>query len=309
MQRTIEANIKQLSNIKCIIYSITNMTNGKRYIGQTINTFNHRYRERGVGAERVKNTYEKEGGNIHLYNSICKYGVESFSIEILHIGKTKNELNYFEDFYIKYYNTRNPKYGYNIKPGGDSCSGYHMSTDYYLFNIKYDYGEAKANSVEKFINKRIKDGTYNGEECYILYSAKIKFNNKIYKGLLSIPQKLTKTTSINKLYNLEYEIIKKDSNKQKTKKQVLHEQGNEIRDWLYSIYEQYYNTKEKYIAINDYGYFEEKETEYISKEVYETTVNPIVVKYIKDNYPDFYKEYAENHGEKWMITILEMKWY
>ena len=92
----------------------------------------------GIGAERVKNKYEKDGGNVHLYNSICKYGVENFSVEILHIGKTKDELNYFEDFYIKYYNTRNPKYGYNIKPGGDSCSGYHMSVEYYLFNIKHD---------------------------------------------------------------------------------------------------------------------------------------------------------------------------
>lgn len=302
-------SVKQLSNIKCIIYSITNMINGKRYIGQTINTFNHRYREGGVGAERVKNTYEKEGGNTHLYNSICKYGVESFSIEILHIGKTKNELNYFEDFYIKYYNTRNPKYGYNIKPGGDSCSGYHMSTDYYLFNIKCDYGEVKANSVEKFINKRIKNGTYNGEECYILYSAKIKFNNKIYKGLLSIPQKLTKTTSINKLYNLEYEIIKKDGNKQKTGKQLLHEQGNEIRDWLYDLYKQYYNKKEKDVMINDYGYFEEVEIDFISGDVYEITVKPIVVSYIKDNYPDFYNEYAMKYGEKWMITIVERKLY
>ena len=308
MLKKVCKNQEQLRTAKCIIYSITNTINGKRYIGQTIRRFNDRYDGIGVGVERVKSKYEKDGGNTHLYNSICKYGVENFSVEILHMGKTKDELNYFEDFYIKYYNTRNPKHGYNIKPGGDSCSGYHMPVEYYLFNIKRDYGEKKAKAVEKFISKRIKDGVYDGEECYILYSAKIKYEEKTYKGLLNIPQKIAKTSSIKKLYELDYDIVEKDINKPKTKKQILHEQGNEIYDWICNLYEQYYDIYEKDITVNDYGMFEEIEMKSISKEKYETIVKPIVIDYIKDNYKEFYEEYSEK-GEKWMITRIENKWY
>ena len=313
MQRTIEINSKRLNSTRCIIYSITNTINGKRYVGQTVKRFNDRYDGIGIGVERVKSKYEKDGGNTHLYNSICKYGVENFLVEILHIGKTKDELNYFEDFYIKYYNTRNPNYGYNIKPGGDSCSGYHMSIDYYLFHIKCDYGEKKAKAVEKFINKRIKDGIYDGEECYILYSAKIKYEEKTYKGLLSIPQKITKTTSIGKLYNLEYKLIKDMPKKPTTEKQELNkqlrEQGNLINEWLFRLYENYYDAYDNIEVYDEYDNIVGIEkSPCIKKETYERVVQPIVIDYIKNNFPLFYENHIKD-GEKWTITIIERKWY
>ena len=64
----------------------------------------------------------------------------------------------------------------------------------------------------------------------------------------------------------------------------------------------------KDVTVNDYGMFEEIEVKSISKEKYETVIKPIVVDYIKNNYMEFYYEYSEK-GDKWMITIIENKWY
>ena len=69
-----------------IIYKIKNQINGKIYIGQTIHGFNRRY----------KNNLEEYTKNIHLKNSIDKYGILAFikllillSVELNQILKNK----------------------------------------------------------------------------------------------------------------------------------------------------------------------------------------------------------------------------
>lgn len=47
-----------------------------------------------------------------------KYGWDNFSHEILLSGLTKEEMEYWEDYYIEFYNSRNPDKGYNIMKGG-----------------------------------------------------------------------------------------------------------------------------------------------------------------------------------------------
>lgn len=111
-----------LANKEMIIYKITNLTNGKIYIGQTTQSFNKRYKGLGVGIERVKKHYETKGNvkNEHLYNAILKYGVDNFKIEILETCKSEKELNETELKYIELYDTTNSEKGYNIQIGGDN---------------------------------------------------------------------------------------------------------------------------------------------------------------------------------------------
>ena len=78
-----------------IVYKIQNMINNKVYIGVTTQEggFNSRYRYSGSGIERVLG--DKQGRkkcyngatNIHLLNSINKYGIDSFDVvEILDVA-------------------------------------------------------------------------------------------------------------------------------------------------------------------------------------------------------------------------------
>ena len=111
-----------LNNKKMIVYKITNLVNGKIYIGQTTQTFNKRYRGAGVGIERVKGHYEMKGNvkNQHLYNAIIKYGVDSFKVEILEHCISEKNLNETELKYIKIYDSTDDEKGYNIETGGDN---------------------------------------------------------------------------------------------------------------------------------------------------------------------------------------------
>lgn len=98
---------QDLAEIRSIIYKITNTVNGKAYIGQTIRTFYERYRIKWWN--RIENQ--------PLERAVKKYGVDNFCIEILEHGKSQEELDRLEIFYIDRFNTLSPK-GYNLHSGG-----------------------------------------------------------------------------------------------------------------------------------------------------------------------------------------------
>lgn len=105
-----------------IIYKITNIINGKVYIGQTIEGFNKRYGGRGQGIERVYNTYlsckkRNTPYNKYLLRSLEKYGFEAFKVdEIFDFAFSKTELDIKEDIWINYFDCINN--GYNCRGGG-----------------------------------------------------------------------------------------------------------------------------------------------------------------------------------------------
>lgn len=57
--------------------------------------------------------------NPHLQNAWNKYKNKNiWECKEIDSATTKDKLDFLEIFYIKYYQSRNGKYGYNIKPGG-----------------------------------------------------------------------------------------------------------------------------------------------------------------------------------------------
>ena len=109
------------------IYKITNLVNNKVYIGQTSQkNFNERYSAKGKGIERVYwyHVYRKRYGdlrNTHLLRSIEKYGFDKFVVdEIFDVAYDEKELNEKEMYWIKYYNSNDPNYGYNGTIGGEN---------------------------------------------------------------------------------------------------------------------------------------------------------------------------------------------
>lgn len=82
------------------IYKITNKLNGKSYIGQSVHC-GKRLDEHARGKEQF----------IDL--TIQLEGIENFSLDLLK-ECNKSEMSYWEDYYIKMYNTHFPN-GYNMK--------------------------------------------------------------------------------------------------------------------------------------------------------------------------------------------------
>lgn len=104
--------------MKCI-YLRTNTINGKQYVGQA-NDFNER--------ERKWRCTKYPYAGILINNARDKYGVENFKSEILKECQTQEELNFWEQYYIKGLNTKVPN-GYNLTDGGDTSSGYKFTED------------------------------------------------------------------------------------------------------------------------------------------------------------------------------------
>jgi len=89
------------------IYSITNLINGKLYIGQTINP-NKRWRQ-----------HQANNRMSPLNNSIKKYGAVNFIYQIIAQAKSLEDIDILEIQIIKQYDSTNPTIGYNIEPGGN----------------------------------------------------------------------------------------------------------------------------------------------------------------------------------------------
>lgn len=92
------------------IYKITNTINDKVYIGKTQRTIQERWQG------HIKDSWNSKYQHRPLYRAFKKYGLNSFSIEIIEECEN-NQLNDKEKFWIKQYDSF--KNGYNATLGGD----------------------------------------------------------------------------------------------------------------------------------------------------------------------------------------------
>lgn len=95
------------------IYLVTNILNGKIYIGQT---------------NGKRNDYFA-GGKI-IKQALRKYGKHNFTRQILEKGNfSKKDLDILEVKYIVQYKSNTPSIGYNISKGGQGSKGYKQTQE------------------------------------------------------------------------------------------------------------------------------------------------------------------------------------
>ena len=127
-------------NEKGFIYRIENLINSKEYVGCTIYPIKKRFEEHSW---RCLNT----DSNTKLCNSMRKYGIENFTIELIEecdIDKIYKR----EKFFINELKTFN--LGLNSTIGGEGCLGYKHSKE-----------------IREKISKIIKDGRSHKGKTYV----------------------------------------------------------------------------------------------------------------------------------------------
>ncbi len=97
-----------------LVYKVTNRLNNQVYIGQTTLSLNERrYRHE----QESLNSYRK---TVKFHNALLKYGFDNFLWEVIKECTSQEELDYYEKYYIQYYDSCNKEKGYNLKYGGRS---------------------------------------------------------------------------------------------------------------------------------------------------------------------------------------------
>ena len=161
---------------KGYIYKIKNIINSKEYVGCTITTLKKRFEEH---AWRCINS----DSNTKFCNSIRKYGIENFNIELIQECDVK-VIYEREKHFINEYDTFN--IGLNSTIGGEGCLGYKHSKE-----------------IREKISSTIKDGrSHKGktyEELYGDRSEEEKLKRKISSGW----DKLTEEHKISRVNNIK----------------------------------------------------------------------------------------------------------
>lgn len=107
-----------------LIYKITNLLNGKVYVGQTTWPSNHR---RSIHFSQLRRNAHN---NKHLQSAFNKYGKHSFVFEVIQeiSPRCPVVLNESERQWIRRLDSCNPSFGYNIEMGGSkNRSSFHSA--------------------------------------------------------------------------------------------------------------------------------------------------------------------------------------
>ena len=165
--------IKDKYKIVGEIYKITNVLNGKSYIGQTrSHRLNHgKYRPFG-SLGRFKDHISEANSNKKnqsrcLNNAILKHGKEAFICQLVQTCEL-NMLDELEKCYIAYYDSKFPK-GYNLTDGG---RGFVDISGNYIWNVNsskpqiHKKSHTKTDYTRALISKRLKSH-YNDKSCCV----------------------------------------------------------------------------------------------------------------------------------------------
>lgn len=95
-----------------IIYICVNLFDGKRYIGQTCQRFEHRKQQ------HIDDAFNR-GSELYFHRALRKFGLENFIWSVLERNIPIDKLNDKEIYYITKYKTNDRNNGYNLTLGGN----------------------------------------------------------------------------------------------------------------------------------------------------------------------------------------------
>ena len=138
------------------IYKITNIQNGKMYIGQSIRPIEQRFKRHINDA--LNNILDT-----HLARAIRKYGKENFIIEEIDAAENQEELNQKEQYWIRFYDATHQ--GYNETDALNKCGGntYQSKTEEEMEIIKEKIRQTKLGKLNPMARKVKRINIITGE--------------------------------------------------------------------------------------------------------------------------------------------------
>ena len=156
-----------------IIYKITCKLNGKSYVGKTARSLKVRITEHRYNSRTRRN-------KSYIDNAIGKYGIESFTVEVMEVCETQEQLNEREKFWIRELNCKKPN-GYNLTDGGEGVSGRIMPPEHRAKIAKANSGKKRSDATRKKMSK-----SWEGHEVTDETKAKLSANSPLKRPVRCI---------------------------------------------------------------------------------------------------------------------------
>mgnify|MGYP001079287636 CR=1 FL=1 len=186
------------------IYIITNLINGKQYVGQSVCGYVERFRQHCFCANRP---YDTDGYIQDIDLAIKQYGIDNFKVELIE-KVSFEERNNKEIYYIKKYNTYSK--GYNRTIGGD-------------FNPMFD---SKVRQKHKEICSSEQHRQKSRESAIKMFSEREDIHKKITEGNKKAWQRYSKDEKEHILKGL------KEYNKSRTQRvAMVDNDGNVLKEF------------------------------------------------------------------------------
>lgn len=131
-----------------IIYKITNLLNGKCYIGQTIFSIEVR-KKRHIRDSKKHSLYP-------IHRALSKDGIDNFKWEELERCDCKASLDVTENLKIIEHHSHISEGGYNLTWGGEGCSGYKHTDDMKKYISERQIGP-KNHRYDKKLSSEMRD--------------------------------------------------------------------------------------------------------------------------------------------------------
>lgn len=94
-----------------VVYKFKNKSNGKLYIGKTID---------GLKIRVANHIYDARNGSSTLFaRALRKYGLDGFEVEVVFVGCCELDILKEERRLIELYKSNDPVFGYNLTNGGE----------------------------------------------------------------------------------------------------------------------------------------------------------------------------------------------
>jgi group I intron endonuclease len=153
------------------IYCITNLINGKIYIGQTVQQNSKmRWYAHLADARRGKKSY--------LLDSIRKYGKDSFAWEVIDSAVCIDELNTKEEYWLNHYRNQGITVYNNREAGGNKT---HSAESIGRMRIaqKLRHATTKVGGWKRCDGGAMKGKTHNNETKEKMSQARLKYYGKV----------------------------------------------------------------------------------------------------------------------------------
>lgn len=159
-----------------VIYKITNLKNGKCYIGKTTKGYLKRFKKHLQNAEQCRD-------GSHLGKAIRKHGAEYFYIGIIVEHVPIIFLDSFEKYWINYYNSF--KEGYNLTTGGDG-GGHPMSEKHREYLRAISKNRITSPEVRQKISASLKANPLSPQHIARMIAARMQLPHPTERALMCI---------------------------------------------------------------------------------------------------------------------------